>query len=110
MQIHAAGALASKPRWDGRRLLFTLEIDGGEVSCAISRDALQVLGGGRFVRNGDLLGSFAQSRKRITEIAVEMLRTRPESITGTVSIWADDIDEPPAAPAVAAQAAGHADA
>jgi hypothetical protein len=92
--------LLSKPRWNGSRVLFSIEIEGRVVACAISRAALEELGGGRYLRNGDLLHSFVQSSGRIHAIAAAILNDRPESVsTGTLSIWADDIDDPPSAPA-----------
>ena len=103
MEIFDQATRPAKPRWDGGRILFTIEVDGQHVPCAISRAALEELGGGRYVRNGDLLVSFSNSRARITEIAVAILNDRPQSITGRVNIWADDVSDPPSAPACASQ-------
>ena len=80
-------------------MLFSIEVEGRHVPCAISRGALEALCGGRHLRNNDLLHSFAQVRGRIDEIAAAIFTVRPESATGILSIWADDIDDPPAAPA-----------
>jgi len=94
-----------KPRWDGSRVLFEIEVAGTPVACAISRAALQELSGRRHISSGDLLSRFADGRERIEEIAASIFAIRPESVTGTLHIWADDIDDPPSAPAVACQAA-----
>jgi hypothetical protein len=94
-----------KPRWDGSRILFEIEIAGRPVVCAISRAALQELSGCHHIASGDLLRRFADGRDRIEEIAASIFAIRPESVTGTLHIWADDIDDPPSAPAVARQAA-----
>lgn len=96
----------TKPRWDGSRVLFEIEVAGRPVACAISRAALQELSGCHYITSTDLLRRFANARARIEQIAVSIFAHRPESVTGTVHIWADDIDDPPSAPAVALQAAG----
>lgn len=90
----------TRPRWDGGRVLFEMEIAGRPVACAISRAALQELSGCH-IASSDLLRRFAAGRSRIEEIASSIFATRPESVTGTLHIWADDIDDPPSAPAVA---------
>lgn len=95
----------TKPRWDGSRVLFEIEVAGTPVACAISRAALQELSGCHHIASGDLLRRFADGRDRIEEIATSIFAMRPESVTGTLHIWADDIDDPPSAPAVARQAA-----
>jgi len=94
-----------KPRWDGSRVLFEIEVAGRPVACAISCAALQELSGCRYIASGDVLRRFADGRDRIEEIAASIFAVRPESVTGTLHIWADDIDDPPSAPAVARQAA-----
>jgi hypothetical protein len=95
----------TRPRWDGNRVLFEMEIAGRPVACAISRAALQELSGCHHIASGDLLRRFANGRGRIEEIASGIFATRPENVTGTLHIWADDIDDPPSAPAVASQLA-----
>lgn len=107
MPIERQATLPAKPRWNGSRMLFTIDVEGHEIPCAISRDALQALGDGRFLRDADLLRRFAQHRARIAEIALAIVNARPDSISGVISIWADDINDPPTAPAVARQAAQH---
>ncbi len=94
-----------KPRWDGSGISFEMEIAGSPVSCAISRGALQEVSGCHHIASGDLLRRFTDSRDRIEEIARTIFATRPEGATGTLHIWADDIDDPPSAPAIALQTA-----
>lgn len=96
----------TRPRWDGSRVLFDIEVAGRPVACAISRGALQELSGCHHIASSDLLRRFADGRDRIEEIATSIFAIRPESVTGTLHIWADDIDDPPSAPAVARQATG----
>lgn len=103
MNIVRRPPTVTKPRWDGSRILFEIEIAGRPVACAISRAAL--LGGCHHIAYGDLLHRFADGRNRIEEIAKSIFAIRPESVTGTLHIWADDIDDPPSAPAVGRQAA-----
>lgn len=97
----------SRPRWDGSRVLFEIETQGQRVACAISRGALQDLSERRFFKSTELLRCFTEARPRIEAIALNKFNERPESISGLLSIWADDIDEPPpASPAVAAGMVG----
>ena len=98
------GSIA-RPRWDGNRMLFEIEIGGKPIACAISGGALQEISGCHHIATRDLLRRFTDGRDRIEAIAARILATRPESVTGTLHIWADDIDDPPSAPAVACQAA-----
>lgn len=105
MNINKRSRLVARPRWDGSRVLFEIEIAGTPVACAISRAALQELSGCHHIASGDLLRRFADGRDRIEKIAASIFAVRPESVTGTLHIWADDIDDPPSAPAVACQAA-----
>lgn len=105
MKIAAGSQSIFKPRWDGSRVLFQIEVVGRSVACAISRAALQQVSGGRHIPSGDLLRRFADTRGRIEEIATDIFAVRPENVTGTLHIWADDIDDPPSAPAIACPAA-----
>ena len=89
-------ALISQPRWDGNRVLFAIETEGERIRCAISRSALQHLSGQPHLATSDLLRPFADSRKRIEEIAVRIAHITPEWVHRPVGIWADDIDDPPA--------------
>jgi hypothetical protein len=94
-----------RPRWDGSRVLFQIEVAGRPVACAISRAALQEVSGCHHIASGDLLRRFADGRDRIEEIATNIFAMRPENATGALHIWADDIDDPPSAPVVARQSA-----
>jgi hypothetical protein len=90
-------ALISQPRWDGNRVLFAIETEGERIRCAISRSALQHLSGQPHLATSDLVRRFADSRERIEEIAVRIAHITPEWVPRPVSIWADDIDDPPPA-------------
>lgn len=92
----------SHPRWDGRRVLFQVQDADRVVPCAISLNALQDLSVGRCYRPAELLGCFAAARGRIAAIALRKLQARPPGVTGMLSIWSDDIDDPPPASAPAA--------
>lgn len=93
-------APASRPRWDGSRILFEIEHDGQVIPCAISRGALQDLSEHRCFKTAELLKCFVDGRGRIEEIARNKFRAAGESVSGVVSIWADDVEEPsPAAEA-----------
>ena len=90
-------ALVSQPRWDGNRVQFAIETEGKRIQCAISRSALQHLSGHPHLATSDLLRRFADSRERAEEIAVRIAHIKPEWVPRSVSIWADDIDDPPPA-------------
>jgi hypothetical protein len=95
-------AIASNPRWDGRRVLFEVADGGRGVACTISANALQDLSGQRRFKPVDLLACFAAARPQIEAIALVKLRARTASATGLLYIWSDDIDDPPPASAPAA--------
>jgi Protein of unknown function (DUF1488) len=88
-------ALVSQPRWDGNRVHFVIETEGKRIRCAISRSALQQLSGHPHLATSDLLRRFVDSRERVEEIAARIFHITPEWVSGPVSIWADDIDDPP---------------
>ena len=90
-------ALISQPRWDGNLVLFAIETEGERIRCATSRSALQHLSGQPHLATSDLLRPFADSRERIEEIVVRIAHIKPELVPRSVSIWADDIDDPPPA-------------
>jgi hypothetical protein len=83
----------AKPRWDGSRVMFEIEAAGEAVACAISRGALQDLSGRKQHAPADMLRCFEAARVQIETIAAEKFRDRPESVSGIVSIWDDDISE-----------------
>ena len=87
----------SKPRWDGSRVVFEIEVEDELVACAISRSALQDISGVRRFAPADLLRGFDEVRTRIETIAANKFRINPESVSGFVSIWADDIEDTQAA-------------
>ncbi len=83
----------AKPRWDGSRVVFEIDVAGQAVACAISRSALQDVSGMRRFAPADLLRGFGEARGRIEEIAAAKFRSNPESASGFVSIWTDDIED-----------------
>lgn len=93
----------AKPRWDGSRVMFEIDVSGQRIPCAISRGALQDLRGQRRLASTDPLRCFLEARVRIEEIAATAFHARPEHVSGTLSIWADDIDEPQSVQAAARQ-------
>jgi Protein of unknown function (DUF1488) len=101
MNILRAAGSAFKPRWDGSRILFQIEISGNPIACAISRTALGQITGASCIAKGDLVRRFAEGRGRIEQIAAGIFAVRPDGATGTLNIWSDDIDDPPPGPAIA---------
>lgn len=101
MSALAEPAPASSPRWDGRRVLFEITADGQRIECAISRGALDELSTRRHYKPAELLLCFVNARPRIEAIARDKLRARADGISGTLSIWADDLDDMPADSAAA---------
>lgn len=99
-------AIASHPRWDGRRVLFEIADGDRSAACTISLNALQDLSGYRRFKPAELLACFTAARAKIEVIALGKLRARTSGATGLLYIWSDDIDDPPPASApVAAQQA-----
>lgn len=92
---------SSRPRWDGRNILFEVIEGRHSVACAISPQALEVLSGRRRFKPADLLGSFAGARTRIETIALAKLGTRPFEPLGVLHIWSDDVYDLPLATAPA---------
>lgn len=90
---------ASRPRWDGRNILFEVIEGNHSVACAISPQALEALSGRRRFKPADLLGSFVAARARIETIALTKLGRRPPELSGMLHIWSDDIDDLPLASA-----------
>jgi hypothetical protein len=87
---------ASRARWDGSRVLFEIEQDGQLITCAVSRGALQDLSERRCFKSAELLRCFEEARGRIESIAHLKFRSAGESVSGVLSIWADDLDDPAA--------------
>lgn len=94
----------AKPRWDGSRVVFEIDVAGQAVACAISRSALQDISGVRRFAPADLLRGFGEVRGRIEEIAANKFRINPESVSGFVSIWADDVEDMRSSPTPGGQA------
>src|ERR1700722_3531483 len=86
---------SSGPRWDGSCISFDIEIEGQLVSCALSRGALHEVSGRHHIAQADLLRYFQQSRARIEEIAISIFAVRSAGVTGTLHIWADDVEDLP---------------
>ncbi|MGH7190338.1 MAG: DUF1488 family protein, partial [Acetobacteraceae bacterium] len=80
--------------------MFEIEIAGAMVACGISRAALQEVSGCHHILSGDLLRRFTDGRDRIEKIAADIFALRREGVSGTLHIWADDIHDPPSAPAI----------
>jgi hypothetical protein len=97
-------AIASHPRWDGRRVLFEIADGDRSAACTISANALQDLSGQRRFKPADLLACFDKARARIGAIALAKLRSRTAGATGLLYVWSDDIDDPPPASAPVAAA------
>ena len=102
MGLVVATSSPLRPQWDGSRLLFNVSDGATQVPCAISRAALEEIGGARCFEKADLLACFAAARERIEGLALEKLRARAPSISGRVSLWADDVDYLPPSDAAAA--------
>ena len=95
MTCLALASTPSRPRWDGSRVLFEIS-DGAEtVLCAISRAALEDLGDVRCAKTADLLRCFEAARERIERLALDKFRGRIGGATGRLSLWADDVGDPP---------------
>jgi hypothetical protein len=73
--------------------LFEITAGDERVPCAISRTALQELSDRRHFKPAELLQCFLKVRERIERIALDKLRARPDGVSGTLNIWADDIDD-----------------
>ena len=86
---------SSFPRWDGSRVLFEIADGDERVACAISRKALEDIGGRRLSKTADVLGCFAEARGRIERLALKKVHTRPEGVSGRLGLWADDVDDLP---------------
>ena len=102
--------ITSRPRWDGRRVLFEIAEGDRSAACTISANALQDLSGQRRFKPADLLACFDKARTRIGAIALAKLRSRTAGATGLLYVWSDDIDDPPPASSAPAAAALRVDA
>jgi hypothetical protein len=87
--------ITSRPRWDGRRVLFEIAEGDRGAACTISTNALQDLSRQRSSKPADLLACFEASRARIGAVALAKLRARKASASGLLYLWSEDIDDPP---------------
>lgn len=86
-------------------MLFEMIVGDTSIACAISRGALQDLSERRSFKTEDLHKTFLKSLSRIEQMAQKKLQARSDSISGTLHIWADDLDDVPPS---GTPAAGHA--
>ncbi len=101
MPIKQQAQNGSRPRVDGRRVLFDVEADGQLVSCAISLTALQDVSERRHFKPAEVLLCFAKAQPRIEEIVRSKLLRRGAHVAGLLNVWADDFEDPEAEPPVA---------
>lgn len=94
MPILYCTASRSVPHWDGSRVLFEIAEAGVQIPCAISGAALETFGEGRCTKPADALGRFARAYLRIETLARDKLQARRPGVSGRLSLWADDIDDP----------------
>ena len=92
---------SSGPRWDGSCISFDITVDGEVVSCALSRGALHEISGRHHIAQADLLRHFQQNQVRIEEVAGAIFASKAAGVTGTLHIWADDIEDVSHPPATA---------
>jgi Protein of unknown function (DUF1488) len=87
--------ITSRPRWDGRRVLFEIAEGDRSAACTISANALQDLSRQRSSKPADLLACFDGARARIGAVALAKLRARKGGASGLLYVWSEDIDDPP---------------
>lgn len=92
MHVVRSQRLVPNSRWDGAGVRFTIVVDGLSVPCAISRAALEDVCGCRHIAPGDALRRFGTVRDRVEAMAASIVARRPDSIAGTIHVWADDVD------------------
>jgi len=96
------------PSCDGNRVLFEIGVGPDILDCAISRMALEDISTGRCFKPADMLKCFMKSREQIESLALEKLRRRPDGVSGRLSLWSDDVIEPPTGSVPAAAQIGMA--
>ncbi len=89
-------SFATSRRRDDSHILFEITDNDEQILCAISRAALEDIGGTRCHQTEDLLRCFAKARGRIEKLAVDKLRARPSGVSGRLTLWSDDVDRHPA--------------
>ncbi len=95
MQAGMRRKAAGRPRLDGRRVLFEVEVDGRAIPCSISLPSLQDIGMRRHMRPEDALQCFGQEWPRIEAAALRKLRGRASVTGGVLNVWADDLEDGP---------------
>lgn len=86
------------PRWDGSRVLFELAVGATRIPCAISRAALDNVGGQRQAGGEAYVWCFLANREHIEAVVHDKLGEMPgglSSLMGTLNIWASDLDDVP---------------
>lgn len=96
---------SSRAQWNGSRLLFEIVDRGERVSCSVSGAALEDISERRLFKPADFVLCFENARAHIEAVALGKSAARAAGTVGTVHVWADDLDPPPAdLPAAAALA------
>ncbi len=85
----------TRPSWDGGRVLFEIVVGQDHIPCAISRGALEEISGVFCNKTATSLSCFMRARPRIEILALEKLRSRPDGVSGRITLWVDDLDFPP---------------
>ncbi len=84
----------SRPRSDGRRVLFEVLVEGHAVPCAISQHALRdIVTGGKRMNPGDILHCFALARTQIEALALRKIQGRRGAPQGVLYIWPEDAED-----------------
>ena len=88
-------AVRPSVRWDGTRILFEIADGNERVACAISQAALEDLSERRHFGGAAFVECFMAARERIEAIARSKLRAMPAGASGTLNIWASNLDDLP---------------
>lgn len=91
--VPATASTLLHARWDGRRVLFEVQHEGADLSCAISPDALRDLSASRCFKPADLLRVLAAHRIPVETIVLNKLRMRRSAGPGPLMLWSGDIEE-----------------
>ena len=80
--------------WDNAgQVLFVIDVQGERVGCAISRAALEEVGGTRCYGGAASLACFTRVRPAIELLARRKHQSNGVGIYGRVTLWTTDIDE-----------------
>jgi hypothetical protein len=85
----------SYPRKNGDGVMFSVSNAGEPVLCIISRVALEEITHRRHIKPSDVLACFKGASAAIHALALKKLQTRPESVSGCLRLWTDDLDDEP---------------